>query len=64
MVRRGRADYLTQLRTSQRSTATACEWSTAAAGGELRVEPALAESCCSDSSSSSGDGGGSGERWW
>lgn len=39
--------------------------STAAAGGELRVEPALAESCCSDSSSSSsGDGGGSGERWW
>lgn len=39
--------------------------STAAAGGELRVEPALAESCCSDSSSGSGSGsGGSGERWW
>lgn len=37
--------------------------STAAAGGELRVEPALAESCCSDSSSSGG-GSGSGERWW
>lgn len=31
--------------------------STAAAGGELRVEPALAESCCSDSSSGSGSGG-------
>lgn len=38
--------------------------STAAAGGELRVAPALAESCCSDSSSSSDGGGGSGERRW
>lgn len=38
--------------------------STAAAGGELRVEPALAELCCSDSSSSSDGGGGSGERRW